>query len=59
MDAHTLRCEIGGGITGKIVLRPPLAAPLRGVTVDGAACTSFDVDSVTLPHAPAQVTCIT
>jgi hypothetical protein len=59
MDPRTLRCEIGGGITGKIVLRPPLTAPLRGVTVDGAACTSFDADSVTVPHAPAQVMCTT
>jgi hypothetical protein len=59
VDADTLRCEIGGGVTGKIVLRPPLAAPLRSVMIDGAACTSFDADSVTLAHAPAQVTCIT
>jgi hypothetical protein len=59
VDGDTLRCEIGGGITGKIVLRPPLAAPLRSVMVDGAACTSFDAYSVTVPHAPAQVTCTT
>jgi hypothetical protein len=59
MDAHTLRCEIGGGITGKVVLQPPLAAPLRSVMVDGAACMSFDANSVTVPHTPAQVTCTT
>jgi len=57
MDADTLRFEIGGGIAGKLVLRPPLAAPLRSVMVDGAVCTSFDADSVTVAHAPAQVTC--
>jgi hypothetical protein len=59
MDAATLRFEIGGGITGKVVLQPPLAAPLRSVTVDGAACMSFDENTVTVPHTPAQVICTT
>ena len=59
LDAHTLRFQIDGGITSKVVLRPPLAAPLRGVTVDGSPCTSFDADSVTVIHAPAEVICST
>jgi hypothetical protein len=59
MDADTLRFEIGGGIAGKVVLQPPLAAPLRSVMVDGAAYMSFDANSVTIPHTPAQVTCTT
>jgi hypothetical protein len=59
MDANTLRFQIDGGIMGKIVLRPPLAAPLRSVTVNGSPCTSFDGDSVTLIHTPAEVICTT
>lgn len=57
IDTQTLRFEIGGRITSKIVLRPPLAAPLRGVTVNGSAYTSFDADSVTVLHTPAEVVC--
>lgn len=56
-DSGTLRCEIGGGIEAKIVLRPPLPAPLRSVLVNGSACTSFDEDSVTLLQTPAEVIC--
>jgi hypothetical protein len=56
-DSATLRFEIGGGITAKVILRPPLAAPLRRVVVDGSASASFDRDSVTLLHTPAEVIC--
>jgi hypothetical protein len=59
MDANTLRFEIGGGIMGKIVLRPPLTAPLRGVMVNGKPSASFDGDSVTILQTPAEVTCTT
>jgi hypothetical protein len=58
-DANTLRFEIGSGIMGKIVLRPPLAAALRGVMVNGRSSTTFDGDSVTLLQTPAEVTCTT
>jgi hypothetical protein len=59
MSPATLRFEIGGAITAKIVLRPPLGAALRSVVVDGSACTSFDEESVTLRGAPAEVICTT
>jgi hypothetical protein len=59
MDANTLRFQIDGGIMSKIVLRPPLAAPLRSVTVNGSPCTSFDGECVTLIHTPAEVICST
>jgi len=59
MDANTLRFEIGGGIMGKMVLRPPLAAPRHRVMVDGKPRTSFDGDSVTILQTPASVTCTT
>jgi hypothetical protein len=55
-DAHTLRCEIRGDIKARIVLRPPLGAPLRSVTVDGAPAASIEADSVIIPGSPAQVT---
>ena len=59
MDSSTLRAEIGAGVAGRIILRPPLAAPLRAVTINGVACASFDGDSVTLPQVPAEVICTT
>jgi hypothetical protein len=57
VDSSTLRFEIGGGIAARMILRPPLRAPLRSVVIDGAACTSFDKDSVTLLRSPAEVIC--
>jgi len=59
LDAVTLRFDVAAGLRGKIVLRPPLGAPLRSVTVDGLEFTDFDKDSVTLPRTPAEVICIT
>jgi F5/8 type C domain len=59
MDANTLRFQIDGGIMGRIILRPPLTAALRSVTVNGSPCTSFEGDSVTLTHTPAEVICTT
>ena len=59
IDSTTLRFEIRGGITARVILRPPLAAPLRLVIVGGNACTSFDGESVTLLQTPAEGTCTT
>jgi hypothetical protein len=59
IDASTLRFEFRGAIAARIVLRPPLGGALRNVVVDGSACESFDKDSVTLLHTPAQVICTT
>ena len=56
MDSRALRFDIGA-YPNPLVLRPPLAGPLREVTIDGRASTSFDSSSVTLPHGPAQVIC--
>jgi hypothetical protein len=58
LDAHTLRFEIAGGLTAKLVLRPPLTAALASVTINGEPFTAFDQDSVTLVNAPAAVICI-
>ena len=55
-DSASLRFEIGG-VAAKVVLRPPLRGALRSVLIDGAACTSFDRDSVTLSRTPAEVIC--
>jgi hypothetical protein len=57
-DARTLRCEIRGDIKARIVLRPPLGAPLRSATVNGAPAASLEADGVTIPGLPAQVTLI-
>jgi hypothetical protein len=58
-DSATLRFEIGSGIRAKLVLRPPLEAPLRSVVVDGTAYENFDKDSVTVLRTPAEVICST
>jgi hypothetical protein len=58
LDAHTLRFEMASGVTAKLVLRPPLTAALRSVTINGSSCTSFDQDSVTLVNAPAALICM-
>jgi F5/8 type C domain len=57
LDPQTLRFEIGGGITAKVILRPPLPGPLRRVVVNGSECTDFDADGVTLLTTPAEVVC--
>jgi len=57
-DAHTLRCDIRGEIKARIVLRPPLSAPLRSVSVNGAPIAGIEADSVTIPGSPAQVTLV-
>jgi hypothetical protein len=57
IDSATLRFDIAGGIAVKIVLRPPLTAPLRSVIVDGSAYANFDKDSVTVLSTPAEVIC--
>ena len=57
IDAATLRFEIGAGVTARLVLRPPLAAPLRSVTVNGEPYDGFDTRSVTIMHTPAVVVC--
>jgi hypothetical protein len=59
LDAGRLRFDVAAGFTGQIVLRAPLGAPLRGVTVDGREFADFDEDSVTLTRTPAEVICIT
>ncbi len=54
-----VRFSIAGGIAARLLLRPPLAAPLAKVTVNGEAWSDFDADSVTLLESPADVSCIT
>ncbi len=36
LDDGALRFEISGAVAAKVVLRPPLQAPLRSVRVDGS-----------------------
>jgi hypothetical protein len=59
LDTTTLKFEIGGTIAAGLVLRPPLAAALRSVVVDGAAAAQFDKDSVTVDGNAKEVICIT
>lgn len=59
IDAATLRFEIGGRISAGIVLRPPLGAALRAVTVDGKEWLTFDAESVSLLRVPCEVICST
>jgi len=58
-DSTTLRFSIAAGVNAKMVLRPPLASPLRSVLVNDRACDSFDEESVTVLHGPAEIICTT
>jgi hypothetical protein len=57
LDGRRLRFNIADGVTTRIILRPPLAAPLRSVSIDGHAHADFDEHSVTVVHTPAEVIC--
>jgi F5/8 type C domain len=63
LDASTLSFKVAAGFAGKIVLRPPLIAALRSVSVNGNDFTAFDASSVTLSRnperMPLEVICIT
>jgi hypothetical protein len=59
LDAATLRIEISSAMSAKVILRPPLAAPLRAVMLNGSACTTFESDSVTVFRTPAEILCST
>jgi hypothetical protein len=50
-----VRCEISTAMRGKVILRPPSAAPMRSATVNGGAWTTVPGDSVTLLRTPAEV----
>ncbi|MDP9066216.1 MAG: hypothetical protein M3O06_10175, partial [Pseudomonadota bacterium] len=58
LDGRTVRFEIGGGIDGRLVLRPPMTAPLRSVSIDGRALTHFSADEVVISATPADVICV-
>jgi hypothetical protein len=59
LDSTTLRLQIQGGLSARIVLAPPLGAALRSVIIDGSAFTDFAADSVMLPRTATEVICIT
>jgi hypothetical protein len=56
IDARTVRFDIGAGIDCRMILKPPLEASLREVTINGAP-VRVDGDSVSVPSAPAEVLC--
>lgn len=57
LDAETVRFEIASGVATKVILRPPLAAPLCSVSFNGGAYSDFNQDSVTIFNTPAEVIC--
>jgi hypothetical protein len=58
VDSQTLRFDIRTELEAPVILRPPLLAPLRSVTVNGAPVSISDGDSATVLHTPAEVICI-
>lgn len=53
-----LRLSLSGDLVlppGKIVVKPPLPQPLKGVTVNGRAITTFDAEAAILGEFPAEV----
>jgi hypothetical protein len=57
VDSQTLRFDIRTKVNAPVILRPPLSAPLRSVTVNGAP-VSITGDSPTVLRTPAEVICI-
>ncbi len=55
IDSRTVRIEISSKVAAQVILRPPLGAPLSGVTVDGSPSTRFDDDSATIDQTPAII----
>jgi hypothetical protein len=54
----TLRLRVTGDLTlpaGKLVVRPPLSAPLRSVTINGEASQTFTADAAVIDRVPADV----
>jgi hypothetical protein len=58
IDARTVRFDIAAGVDCRIIVKPPLAAPLREASVGGVPAR-IDGDAVTVPATPAEVLCIT
>ena len=57
-EPRRLRALIGGDLVlppGRIILKPPLPQPLKGVTVNGRASMAFTADSATISDFPAEV----
>jgi hypothetical protein len=63
LDEHTLRFDLSSPFAARLVLCPPLGAPLQAVSVDGREFTDFDASCVTLQpnplRMPVEVICIT
>jgi len=57
IDSRTVRFDIAAGVDCRIIVKPPLAAPLREATVGGAP-VAIDGDSVAVASTPAEVLCI-
>jgi hypothetical protein len=52
------RLSLSGDLTlppGKLIVKPPLVRPLKGVTVNGKAVITFDADSTIIGEFPAEV----
>jgi hypothetical protein len=56
-DAHTVQFDIES-TSPKLVLRPPLLAPLRSVTINGVPA-AFEPDQIQVLETPARVICST
>lgn len=56
IDARTVKFDLRPGVDCRLILKPPLAAPLREVRINGAPAR-VDGDSVTLQSVPAEVLC--
>jgi hypothetical protein len=56
-DSNTLRFAATGASAARIVLRPPLSAPLRSVRLNGENHLDFDANSVTVSQLPADIEC--
>jgi hypothetical protein len=56
IDARTVKFDLDPGVDCRLILKPPLAAPLREARINGEPAR-IDVDSVTVHSVPAEVLC--
>lgn len=54
VQAQRIECRIEPGVQGRLLLRPPLSAPILSVAVEGVEGCEFDAQSVTIAVLPPQ-----
>jgi hypothetical protein len=54
-DGHTLECRIEGGVTARIIVRPPLTSPVTRVALNGHVIEHTAGGSIVVSETPCEV----